>query len=255
MALLEGKVILITGGTSGIGRASAVLFAKEGARVALTGRRAAEGAAVVAEIEAAGGEALFIEADVTQTETIPETVARTVARFGRLDGAFNNAGVSAGPGEIDMRDEATWDKVIDTNLKSVFFCVKAQIAQMRAQGQGGSIVLNASVLAQIGAPGTAIYSASKGGVVSMARALATEVGRYGIRINTVNPSITRTEMTAGSFRREADGTERHPLAGNVPLGRVAEASEIAEPVLFLLSDRASYITGHALTVDGGVSAG
>ncbi|CAE6829759.1 SDR family NAD(P)-dependent oxidoreductase [Paraburkholderia aspalathi] len=253
MELLKGKVTLVTGGTSGIGRASAILFGKEGAKVALTGRRADEGHAVVAEIVAAGGEAVFVQADVTQPGSMTGVVDQVVAHFGRLDCAFNNAGVSGG-GPLDKLDEATWDRVIDTNLKAAFFGLQAQAAQMRLQGNGGSIVFNGSVLASIAYPGTTIYSASKGGVVALARAAAVELGSQGIRVNSVNPSITKTPMTSARIEANADGTESHPFAANIPLGRLAEPDDIAKAALFLLSDLASYVNGHALIVDGGQSA-
>jgi NAD(P)-dependent dehydrogenase (short-subunit alcohol dehydrogenase family) len=252
MGLLEGKVALVTGGTSGIGRASAVLFAKEGAKVALTGRRAAEGEAVVAEILAAGGEAIFIQADLAETDKIPDIIARVVSHYGRLDCAFNNAGISGG-GPIDTLDEAVWDRIVDTNLKAAFFCLKAEAAEMKRQG-GGAIVFNGSVLANIAVPGTSIYSASKGGIVSLARAAAVELGPFSIRVNSINPSITRTPMTAGRIVKDAAGADSHPYAAGIPLGRLAEPEEMAEVALFLLSDRASYVNGQALVVDGGQSA-
>lgn len=252
MGLLDGKVALVTGGTSGIGRASAVLFAREGAKVALTGRRAAEGEAVVAEIAAAGGEAVFLQAELTQIDAIPGIIDRVVARFGRLDAAFNNAGISGG-GPIETLDEARWDSLVDTNLKAQFFALKAEAAQMKAQG-GGAILFNGSVLASIAQPGTSIYSATKGGIVSLARAAAVELGPHSIRVNSINPSITRTEMTQGRIVMNPDGTESHPLAYGIPLKRLAEAEEIAQVALFLLSDRASYVNGQAIIVDGGQSA-
>jgi NAD(P)-dependent dehydrogenase (short-subunit alcohol dehydrogenase family) len=253
MGLLDNKVILVTGGTSGIGRASAELFAKEGAKVALTGRRAAEGEEVVAGIRKDGGTALFIQADLTRVETIPDIINRTVANFGRLDGAFNNAGVSGG-GPIETLDEATWDRIIDTNLKASFFALQAQVAQLKKQGGGGSIVFNSSVLAQIAALGTSIYSASKGGIDALTRAAAVELGPLNIRVNSVNPSITKTPMTTGRITVNADGTQSHPLAVGIPLRRLAEPEEMAQVALFLLSDRASYVSGQSIVVDGGQSA-
>ncbi|GGC89000.1 SDR family NAD(P)-dependent oxidoreductase [Undibacterium terreum] len=253
MGLLQDKVILVTGGTSGIGRASAILFAREGAKVALTGRRTEEGNAVVKEISSFGGEAAFIRADLAEIERIPHMVAQVVSYFGRLDGAFNNAGISGG-GPIGNVDESTWDKLIDTNLKSAFFCLKAQAAQMSEQGHGGAIVFNGSVLANIAFPGTTVYSASKGAIVSLARAAAVELGSRGIRVNSVNPSITRTPMTDARISHDADGRESHPFAAGIPLGRLAEPEEMAKAALFLLSDLASYVNGHALIVDGGQSA-
>ena len=254
MRLLEGKVALVTGGTSGIGRASAVLFAQEGAKVAVTGRQSAEGEAVVTEIKAAGGDAIFIRADLADTASIPDVIDRVVAAYGRLDCAFNNAGVSGG-GPIETLDEAVWDRVIDTNLKAAFFGLKAEAAQMKRQG-GGAIVFNGSVLANIAFPGTSIYSASKGGISSLMRAAAVELGPHGIRVNSVNPSITRTPLTTKRIQAGADGTETHPYAplGSIPLRRLAEPEEMAQVALFLLSDLASYVTGHALVADGGQSA-
>ena len=252
MGLLDNKVILVTGGTSGIGRASAELFAREGAKVALTGRRAAEGEEVVAAIKKAGGSAVFIQADLTQISTIAGVIDATVANFGRLDGAFNNAGVSGG-GPIETLDEATWDRIVDTNLKATFFALKAEAAQMKKQGHG-AIVFNSSVLAQISAPGLSIYSASKGGVDALTRAAAVELGPFNIRVNSVNPSITRTPMTTARITKNADGSEAHPLAVNIPLRRLAEPQEMAQVALFLLSDRASYVNGQSIVVDGGQSA-
>jgi NAD(P)-dependent dehydrogenase (short-subunit alcohol dehydrogenase family) len=253
MGLLDNKVILVTGGTSGIGRSSAELFAKEGAKVALTGRRATEGEDVVAAIKRAGGSALFIQADLTEINRIPDIIERTVAVFGRLDGAFNNAGVVGG-GPIETLDEATWDRVVDTNLKAHFFALQAQVAQLKKQGGGGAIVFNSSILAQLGAPGTSIYSASKGGIDALTRAAAVELGPFNIRVNSVNPAITRTPMTEGRITKNADGSESHPLAVGVPLGRLAEPEEMAQVALFLLSDRASYVSGQSIVVDGGQSA-
>ncbi len=255
MGLLAGKVALVTGGTSGIGAASAVLFAAEGAKVAFTGRREAEGEAVAAQIKAAGGEALFIRADLGDTPAIPAIIERIVEVYGRLDAAFNNAGTATG-GPIEAAREAEWDRVIDLNVKSAYFCLQAEAEQMQRQGGGGAIVFNGSVLAGIGLPGTSIYSASKGAITSLTRAAAVELGPLGIRVNSVNPSLTRTPLTTKLISTGNDGTEVSPLApaGSIPLGRLAEPIEMAQAALFLLSDRASYVNGHALIVDGGQSA-
>jgi NAD(P)-dependent dehydrogenase (short-subunit alcohol dehydrogenase family) len=252
MGLLDNKVILVTGGTSGIGRVSAEIFAQEGAKVAITGRRAAEGAEVVAGIKKAGGSALFIQADLTQVDSIPGIIDRTVAQYGRLDGAFNNAGAT-GNGPIEKLDEATWDRVIDTNLKASFFALQAQAAQMKKQG-GGAILFNSSVLALISMPGSSIYSASKAGIDALMRTAAVELGPFNIRVNSLNPSITRTPMTAGRITKNAEGAESHPYALNIPLRRLAEPEEMAQVALFLLSDRSSYINGQSIVVDGGQSA-
>ena len=251
MGLLEGKVVLVTGGTSGIGRASAILFAREGAKVALTGRRSAEGEAVVKEIEAEGGEAFFVVADLSRIEDIQPMVDSVVARFGRLDCAFNNAGVS-GMAALENFDEAGWDSVLDTNVKAAFFCLQAQAAQMKRNG-GGAIVFNASVLAHVALPGTTVYGASKGALTALTRAAAVELGPFGIRVNSINPSVTKTPMTTAFMETHADGAETHPFATGIPLGRLAEPEEMAKATLFLLSDLASYVNGHALIVDGGQS--
>jgi NAD(P)-dependent dehydrogenase (short-subunit alcohol dehydrogenase family) len=254
MGLLDDKVALVTGGTSGIGAASALLFAQEGANVVLTGRRLAEGESMVARIKAAGGEARFIQADLSDIDGIPAIVEQAVAFYSRLDVAFNNAGTATG-GPIDTMVESEFDRVIDMNVKTAYFCLKAQADRMKRQG-GGAIVFNASVLAGIGLPGTSVYSASKGAIVAMMRAAAVELGPLGIRVNAISPSITRTPLTAGLISTAEDGTEVSPLApaGSIPLGRLAEPIEMAQAALFLLSDRASYVNGHALVVDGGQSA-
>lgn len=254
MGLLDDKVALVTGGTSGIGAASALLFAEEGAKVVLTGRRIAEGEAMVATIKAAGGEALFIPADLSEIEAIPAIVEQAVAAYGRLDVAFNNAGTATG-GPIETVIEPEFDRVIDMNVKTAYFCLKAQADQMKRQGSG-AIVFNASVLAGIGLPGTSVYSASKGAIISLMRAAAVELGPLGIRVNAISPSLTRTPLTAGLISTTEDGTEVSPLApaGSIPLGRLTTPMEVAQTALFLLSDRASFVNGHALYVDGGQSA-
>ena len=220
----------MTGGTSGIGRASATLFAAEGAKVAITGRRAPESEAVLAEITAAGGEALFIQSDLQSIAAISGVVAQVVSRFGRLDCAFNNAGVSGG-GPIGSLDEELWDKLIATNLKAACFCLQAEVAQMKKQGSE-SILFNGSVLASIGLPATSIYGASKGGVVSLARNAAVELGPYGIRVNAINPSITRTPMTQTCVVKGPDGKDTNPFAVGIPLGRLAEPEEISAVAAF-----------------------
>jgi NAD(P)-dependent dehydrogenase (short-subunit alcohol dehydrogenase family) len=253
LGLLENKVALITGGTSGIGAASAVIFAKEGASVVVTGRRRSEGNAVVASIAAAGGKAVFVEADLSDVEMIPGVIFRAVEAFGRLDVAFNNAGTGTG-GPIESMTPAEWSRVIDINMRSAYFCLQAEATEMKRNGSG-AILFNGSVLAGIAMPGTSIYSASKGGITALARAAAAELGPHGIRVNSINPSITKTPLTLGMISKDANGSEQHPFApsGSIPLGRLAEAEEIAHAAAFMLSDRASYINGHALVVDGGQS--
>jgi NAD(P)-dependent dehydrogenase (short-subunit alcohol dehydrogenase family) len=220
--------------------------------VAITGRRAEVGEQVVDEISKAGGEALFIRADATDIAGAGDVVRRIVEHFGRLDAAFNNAG-TAMVGPLTELDEKTWDVLVDGNLKSTFFYLQAEAAQMKRQKEGGSIVLNGSVFAELGIEGISIYSASKGGVTALARAAAVELGPDGIRVNSVNPTVIRTPLTESGITRNEDGTEYHPHGEKIPLGRLGEPEEVANATLFLLSDLSSYITGQTLMVDGGQS--
>ncbi|WP_438306366.1 SDR family NAD(P)-dependent oxidoreductase [Streptomyces sp. HUAS TT11] len=252
MGLLDGKVALITGGTSGIGRVAAVLFAQEGAKVAFTGRREGAGKEVVDEITKNGGEALFIKADATDVGGAAAVVEHVVDRFGRLDVAFNNAGTAA-VGPITDVDEAAWHHLADGNLKGSFFHLQAEVAQMKRQGHGGAIVFNGSVFAELGTPGISVYSATKGGVAALARAAAVELGPDAIRVNTINPTIIRTPLTQSGITKNNDGSEYHPHGEKIPLGRIGEAEEVAQVALFLLSDRASFVTGQSVMVDGGQS--
>ncbi|MFJ8363984.1 SDR family NAD(P)-dependent oxidoreductase [Streptomyces sp. NPDC093984] len=252
MGLLDGKVALITGGTSGIGRAAAFLFAQEGARVAFTGRRERAGKEVMDGIVNNGGEALFIKADATDIKGAADVVEQVVNRFGRLDVAFNNAGTAA-VGPITELDEAAWHHLVDGNLKGSFFYLQAEVAQLKRQGDGGAIVFNGSVFAELGTHGISVYSATKGGVAALARAAAVELGPDGIRVNTVNPTIIRTPLTESGITKNNDGSEYHPHGEKIPLGRIGEAEEVAQVALFLLSDRASFVTGQAVMVDGGQS--
>lgn len=248
----EGKVVLVTGATSGMGRDTALAFAKAGASVALVGRRDAEGATVTRSIQEAGGQAIFLQADLAGGEAVvADVIARTVAAFGRLDIAFNNAGVDKF-GPITEATEDDWDTVHNLNLKSVWLACKHEFLQFGKQGGGGVIVNTSSFLAHGAVAGSSIYSASKGGLDAMTRALALEGGPQGIRVNNVNPGTIITEM----FRRGADpdSDSSTPIKNAIPLqNRLGTGDDIAGAVLWLCSEASSYVTGQSITVDGGLT--
>lgn len=252
MKRFEGKVALVTGGNAGIGLAAAVAFAAEGARVAVAARRQAEGAAAVEAIREAGGDAIFIRTDVTQPQEVEAMVARTVEAFGRLDCAFNNAGVE-GPG-IPAPDYSVeeWDRVIDVNLKGVWLCMKYELPHMARRG-GGSIVNMSSVLGLVAYANTSAYTAAKHGVVGLTKAAALECAREHIRINAVCPASVVTPMFDRHWGPESSRSPAEAAALH-PVGRVAAPEEIAAAVLWLCSDAASYVNGHALALDGAWSA-
>jgi NAD(P)-dependent dehydrogenase (short-subunit alcohol dehydrogenase family) len=244
---LIGKVGLVTGGASGIGRATALAFARAGARVVVSDVDA-DGAMETAEmIGAAGGEARGIPADVGDNASVAALVAGTVAAFGRLDCAFNNAGVSQYGRPIPEIDEATWDRVMQVNLKGVFLCLKHEIPQMLRQG-GGAIVNTASGYGLKGARGNAAYVASKHGIVGMTKVAALENAQAGVRVNSLCPGWTETPLIAA---RLGEPEFRARILASEPMGRVGRPEEIAAAVVWLCSDAASFVTGHALSVDGG----
>ncbi len=254
---LTGKVALITGGTSGIGRATALLLAQEGAAVALTGRRAELGQAVAAQIEAAGGRALFIPADHTRPEDCGRVVDAVVATFGRVDILFNNAGIVV-KGTAETTPDEIWSRTLDLNVTAVWRMSKLVLPLMRSQG-GGVIINNASDWGLVGGLEAVAYCTSKGAVVQMTRAMALDHAREGIRINAVCPGDTFVErwVETGYFSNSHGGDVEAGLqdAGQaLPLGRVGRAEEIAQAVLFLASDASSFMTGATLVVDGGNTA-
>lgn len=247
---MKGKVALITGGTAGIGRTTALAFAREGAKVALSGRREKEGNEVVAEINAAGGEAIFIKTDIAQDAEVKAMVEQTIAAFGRLDYAFNNAGVEHPPTPTREQTEETFDFVMNTNVKGVWLSQKYEIAAMLQSG-GGAIVNNASVAGLGGMAGMGIYVASKHAVIGLTKATALEVARKGIRVNAVAPAAIETRM----FTDFAKTDEQQKMMASLhPIGRIGKPEEIAEAVVFLCSDKASFITGETLAIDGGWTA-
>jgi NAD(P)-dependent dehydrogenase (short-subunit alcohol dehydrogenase family) len=249
---LEGKVGLVTGGTSGIGRETALLFAKAGVKVVVAGRREREGNETIELVRAAGGEGLFQKADVSKASEVEALIQKAVERFGRLDVAFNNAGIEGVWVPIVRQSEEDWDRTININLKGVWLCLKYEIQQMLKQGGGGAIVNMASVTGLVGGAGAAAYSASKHGVVGLTKSAALETARSGIRINAVCPAVIETPMGERLFGAPA---VHKSVVGLHPIGRFGRPAEIAQAVVWMCSDRASFMTGQSLILDGGFLAG
>ena len=239
---------LITGGTSGRGRVTAVAFAREGATVVVTGRREREGQETVDIIKKAGGEAIFVKTDVAKEPDVKAMVEKTVATYGHLDYAFNNAGIEQLPTPLVEQEEETFDQIIDINVKGVWLSMKYEIPQMLKNG-GGAIVNTASVAGLIGFPGIPIYIASKHAVLGLTKSVALEYAKSGIRINAVSPAAIETDMVDRFVGEEGDA--RQQLAAMHPVGRMGKPEEIADAVIYLCSDKASFITGQSLAVDGG----
>lgn len=252
--LLAGKSALITGGGSGIGRATAIAFAREGARVAVADLGLESAQATVALINQAGGQAIALAADVTDDEAVAAMVQATAASFGRLDCAFNNAGIApraVGAGGQKIADVApeAWAQLIEVNLTGVWLCLRHEVAQMRRQETGGAIVNTASIGGLVALANSSAYTVGKHGVVGLTRLAAKDHAEEGIRVNAVCPGYIETPMTTETL---AEHGER--IRTRTPLGREGRPEEIAELVVFLCSDRASYITGAAYAADGGYTA-
>lgn len=249
----ENKVVLVTGGSTGIGRASALAFANAGAKVVISGRREKEGFETVALIKTSGGQGTFIRADMTRESEVELLVAQTISTYGRLDAAFNNAGIEGEVGkQTHEQSLANYRAVMDTNVLGVLLAMKHEIGAMLKNG-GGAIVNNASVGGLIGFPGVSVYVASKHAVLGLTKTAALEYAKQGIRVNAVSPGGIETPMlhrfTGGP------GTEFfNQLAGMHPVGRLGRPEEIAEAVVWLCSDKASFVTGVSLTADGGWTA-
>ena len=251
----DGKVVLVTGATSGIGRDTALAFAREDAKVVVTGRRRQLGQSLVKEIESLGAEALYVHADAASEADTRRTIEQTVERFGRLDVAFNNAGVEGEMGPIVEQTEENYRRVFDVNVWGVLVAMKHEIPAMLDSGgpsAGGSIINNASIAGLIGFPGGSVYFASKHAVIGLTKVAALEVAQQGIRVNAVAPAVIQTDMADRFFGGRAE--ELDDIVAMHPIGRVGQPREIADPVLFLASDDASFITGHTLTIDGGFVA-
>lgn len=251
MANFTGKVVIVTGGGSGIGRTAALAFARQGAKLVVAGRREKEGRETVDLIKRGGGEAVFVQADVSREEDVRALVGRAVSTFGRLDVAFNNAGTEGKMGPLVEQNTDNFDSVMNTNVKGVYLSMKHEIPQMIKNG-GGSIVNNASVAALVGFPGASIYVASKHAVLGLTRSAALEVAKQGVRINAVSPAAIETEMLS-RFTGDDEQTKKQ-FAALHPVGRVGKPEEIASAVLWLASDASSFVTGQSLTVDGGFTA-
>jgi NAD(P)-dependent dehydrogenase (short-subunit alcohol dehydrogenase family) len=251
---LEGKSALVTGGASGIGRATALAFAREGARVAVADIMQDAAQRTVNEIKAMGGQALAIACDVTDDDAVKAMIAATVDAFGSLDCAFNNAGiapyqVNAGGQKIaDVAPEA-WRRLIDVNLTGVWLCLRHEVAQMRAQGSGGVIINTASILGLVGTATSSAYVAAKHGVVGLTKVAAADHAEDNIRVNAVCPGYIETPMTEETMRRRGER-----IMARVPMARMGKAAEIAEAVVWLCSPKASFVTGVSWAVDGGYTA-
>lgn len=249
--LLSGQVALVTGAGNGIGRATAQAFAQQGVKVVVSDVDAKGGEATVELIRAAGGEATFIRCDVTRDAEVKALVEGTVAAYGRLDYAFNNAGIEIEKGKLADGEESEFDAIMGVNVKGVWLCMKHQIPVMLEQG-GGAIVNTASVAGLGAAPKMSIYAASKHAVIGLTKSAAIEYAKKKIRVNAVCPAVIDTDM----FRRayEADPKKAEFAAAMHPVGRVGRVEEIASAVLYLCSDHAGFTTGVALPVDGGATA-
>ena len=248
----EGKVALVTGGTSGIGRESAIAFAKAGAKVVVAGRRDAEGEETAELIRSAGGNSLFVKTDVAKANEVEALVKKTVETFGRLDVAFNNAGIEGVWVPIISQTEKDFDRTMEVNVKGVWLCLRYEIRQMLKQGGGGAIVNMSSIAGLMGSAGSAAYGASKHAVIGLTKAAALETAKNRIRVNAVCPAVVETPMGERLFG--APEMKKYALSLH-PLGRFGAPAEIASAVLWMCSDGAAFMTGHSLVLDGGFLAG
>ncbi len=244
------KVAIVTGGGSGIGKAACMIFSKKGAKVVVVDINSDDGNQTVAEIESEGGEAVFLQTDVSKASEVKHMIDGTIAKFGRIDCAFNNAGIEGVQGILTHEyEEQVWDRVLGVNLKGVWLCMKYEIPQMLKQGSG-SIVNTSSIAGLVGSIAAgAGYAASKHGVIGLTKTAALENAKYGIRVNVICPGGAYTPMTERIALGLPGFKER--FLGKEPIGRFCSPEEIAAPAVWLCSDNASFVTGHTMSVDGG----
>ena len=254
---LENKIAIITGATTGIGRATSVLFCAEGAKVVVVGRREDEGRETVRLAEQAGGKAIFIKTDVSKAAEVEEMVTKAISIFGKIDILFNNAGINPEPARKSLTEcpEDTWDRVMEVNLKGVYLTSKYVIPHM-VRNKGGSIVNMGSCYGHAGVKNRCVYSASKGGVITLTKSMAIDYARYHIRVNCISPAIIETDIAKNML----DEARRNPevwkeiITNKIPMDKPGKPEEVAYAALFLASDESSFITGISLKVDGGYTA-
>ena len=255
MKRFENKVVLITGGATGIGLATAKRFAEEGAKVVIASRNESAGQQAVEAIKSSSGEVTFIQTDVTQEAQIEALIQNTVEAYGKIDAAFNNSGTEGTISPLAGDTEENYQQIFDVNVKGLWLCMKHQLKHMQQNG-GGSIVNNASIAGLIGFPGLGLYSASKHAVLGLTKSAALENGALGIRVNAVSPALIETDMAERFLAAEPDKREEN-IAGMKsmhPIGRFGKPEEIASAVVWLCSNDASFVLGQSLTVDGGFTA-
>ena len=246
---MENKIVLVVGGSTGIGRATAVAFAKAGAKVVVASRGEEKGQETVELVKQAGTERLFVQTDVSDKSSVKNLIGQTIDTYGRIDAAFNNAGIEGKTAPLTETDEDDFDSIINVNLKGVYLCLKYQIAAMLETG-GGAIVNTASIGGVIGFPNTAIYCASKHGVIGLTKTAALELAKSNIRVNAIAPGAVQTDL----LNRMSGGEEAaEAVAQAIPNGRISSPDEISGAVIWLCSDEATYVNGHTLVIDSGFS--
>ncbi|GAB3428898.1 SDR family oxidoreductase [Massilia solisilvae] len=246
-----GKVVLVTGAAAGIGRATALAFGRAGACVVVADSSVDGGHATAAMIVEAGGKALYVNANVSRASEVDALVDKAVSRYGRIDCAVNNAAIEEEQAGMLDTDDAQYDRIMGVNVKGVWLCMKAELRQMMQQG-GGTIVNMASVAGLVALPTRSLYTASKHAVVGLTKSAAVEYARAGIRVNSLCPGAVRTPMFARMLERDPQLEEK--LKNTYPMGRLAEPAEVANAVMWLCSEQSSFVTGHQLAIDGGLTA-